>query len=313
MSGITESIFGGGNATQDVQRGTVGQTPDEIELTRLNTQIAQRQLQNMDSLQPFQQKMLELSGYDLENQLATARAMNSAVTPQQQADAAKADFERQQRLGPIQDELMQLQLDAARQGGKATPEQLQMIKEATDAGISAGSSDIDLSTKRGISMIADELANSRGLRLSDSPIGQEAALLARGGEDQKASLIKNMRAGQASAALNYPLAASQVSSGINMSQQTLAQSAAQFQADLRQRAYQNRLAMTGTTSNSGIGLASVGSGVGSSTLGTLSNIRGLNGWSGTTTFDPNANMQAHSKMMDSTNKMLGGIGGMMAA
>ncbi len=171
---------------------------------------------------------------------------------------------------------MQIQLQAARQGGRATPEQLQAIKEATDAGISAGTSDIDLSTKRGIGLIADELANSRGLRLSDSPISSEAALLARGGEDQKASLIKNLRAGQASAALNYPLAASQVTSGINLSQQNVASAAERFQSELRQRAAANRMALFGTSSNSGLGLASIGSGVGSSTLGTLTGNRNVN-------------------------------------
>lgn len=310
MSGLSESLFGGGNKTQDVQFGTNAPSADEIELTKLNTQIAQRQLQNMDTLQPFQQKLLELSGYNLDSELATTKALNAAITPEQQAQAAKADFDRQQKMGPIQDELMQLQLDAARQGGKATPEQLQQIKEATDAGIEAGTGDIDISTKRGIGMIADELANSRGLRLSDSPIGSEAALLARGGEDQKASLIKNLRAGQASAALNFPLAASQITSGINMSQQGLAQSAAQFQADLRQRAYQNRLAMSGTTANAGIGLASVGSGVGSSTLGTLYGNTNANGWNGSTTFDPAAIMGGHSQMMTSTTKAAGGLGGM---
>lgn len=305
MSGIVDSVLGSGESDKNTQTSvTKPQSQDEIELTQLNKQIAQRQLQNMDTLQPFQQKLLELSGYDLDNQLASARALNSAITPQQQAEAAKADFDRQQRLGPIQDELLQLQLDAARQGGKATPDQLAQIKAATDAGIDAGTADIDLSTKRGIGLISDELANSRGLRLSDSPIGGEAALLARGGEDQKASLIKNLRAGQASAALNYPLAASQVTSGINLSQQNVAQAAAQFQAELRSRAQANRLALSGQASNSGIGLASVGSGVGTSTLGSLTNIRGLDLGKRETGFDPAANNTGYGNFMSGAAKLI---------
>lgn len=132
--------------------------------------------------------------------------------------------------------------------------------------------DIDLSTKRGIGLISDELANSRGLRLSDSPITAEAGLLARAGEDQKASLIKNLRAGEASARLNFPLAAQQITSGINLNQQQLADAARLFQADLRQRAYQNRLTLTGTASSQGIGLASIGSPGG--TIGALAANRG---------------------------------------
>lgn len=258
------------------QVNTPPPTADEQELIKLNTQLAQLQLQNMNALQPFQKQLLESSMSELTRQNALNSALDSAITPQQQADAAKADFQRQQSLGPIQDELLQLQLQAARQGGRATPEQLQAIKEATDAGIAAGTSDIDASTQRGIGLISDELANARGLRLSDSPISSEAALLAREGLIQKGSLVKNLRAGQATAALNYPLAASQVTSGINLSQQGVAAAAQQFQADLRQRAASNRMALFGTSSNSGLGLASIGSGIGASTLGILTGNRNVN-------------------------------------
>ena len=108
-------------------------------------------------------------------------------------------------------------------------------------------------------MIADELANSRGLRLSDSPISSEAALLAREGLIQKGSLTRNMRAAEASSALNYPLAAQQIFGAQNQNQQNILQSAQQFQASLRDRAYQNRLALTGPATTGGIGLASIGS------------------------------------------------------
>jgi hypothetical protein len=230
---------------------------EERELTRIQTELSKLQLQNLNALQPFQQELLDLSLADLRRQGAISSAIDSAVTPEQQAALAKQDFERAQRLGPIQEELLNLQLEQIRSGGAATPEQLARIKEATDRGIEAGSADIDLSTQRGIGLIADELANSRGLRLSDSPIMREAAFLTRAGEDQKASLIKNLRAGEASAALNFPLAANQVMSGINLNQQQLADATKAFQADLRQRAFQNRLALTGQTAQTGIGLSSI--------------------------------------------------------
>lgn len=231
-------------------------TAQETALTELQKELATRQLAQLDELQPFQTELVKQSMAELERQGAISKAIGGAVTPEQEAEQYKADFERSQRLGPIQDELLQLQLEAARQGGRPTDEQLALIKEATDRGIESGTADIDLSTKRGIGLISDELANSRGLRLSDSPIMNEAGQLVAGSEDLKANLIRSMRANEANAALSYPLAASQVTSGINLNQQSLAEQTKAFQADLRQRAFQNRLAFTGQTGSSGLGLAS---------------------------------------------------------
>lgn len=249
-----------GGGTQTTVNNPAPKTAEEIELDKINLELAKKQLANVDALAPFQQELITSAIKNLNQQNAYDDAYNAAVTPEQQAAAAKAEFERAQRLGPIQDELLQMQLDDLRRGGAATPEQEARIKAAADAGIEAGSADIDASTGRGIGLIADELANARGLRLSDSPISGEAALLAREGEIQKGSLVKNLRAGEAAARLNYPLAAQQITSGINLNQQSLNDNAKQFQAELRQRAYQNRLALTGQTSQSGIGLASISGG-----------------------------------------------------
>lgn len=251
-------MSGGGSSTTVNQPAP--KTAEEIELDKINLELAKKQLANVDALAPYQQDLITSAIKSLNTQNAYDDAVNAAVTPEQQAEAYKAEFERAQRLGPIQDELLQMQLDDLRRGGAATPEQEARIKAAADAGIEAGSSDIDANTGRGIGLIADELANSRGLRLSDSPISGEAALLAREGEIQKGSLVKNLRAGEAAARLNYPLAAQQIQSGINLNQQSVATNAQQFQAELRQRAYQNRLALTGQTSQSGIGLASISGG-----------------------------------------------------
>jgi len=249
-------LFGGGESTTVNTAGPMSQ--EEKDLIGLQTELSKRQLANVDQLQPFQKQLLELSMSDLQRTGKINAAMDAAITPEQQAAAAKSDFERAQRLGPIQDELLTLQLEQLRRGGAATDEQKALIKAAADAGISAGSGDIDASTQRGIGMIADELANSRGLRLSDSPIKAEAAFLAREGEIQKGSLVKGMRAAEAQSVLNYPLAAQQLQSGINLSQQNIASATQQFQAELRQRVYQNRLALTGQVAQTGIGLASIG-------------------------------------------------------
>ena len=245
---------GGGSTTVNTP---APKSAAELEIEKVNLELAKKQLANVEALQPFQQELINLSLADLRRSGAINSAVDAAITPEQQAAFQKQEFERAQRLGPVQDELMQLQLDSLRRGGAATPEQLALIKQAADAGIEAGSADIDLSTKRGIGLISDELANSRGLRLTDSPIMNEAGLLARSGEDQKANLIKSMRAGQATAALNHPLAVQQLQSGINLNTQSVASNAQQFQQELRQRAYQNRLALSGQTGQTGIGLSSI--------------------------------------------------------
>lgn len=311
MSGLVKSVFGSGESTQQGNTQVGSMTEEERKLIELTTQLAQKQLDSIDSLQPFQQELVKQSMEQLRQQGALDTAMNAAVSPEDQAKLAKMQFDQAMQLGPIQQQIAQMQLDAMKQGGRATPEQLDAIKAATDASIEAGSSDIDLSTRRGIGLIADEMANARGMRLSDAPIGSEAALLARGGEDQKASLIKNLRAGQATAALNYPLAAQQVQSGIGLSQQTLAQATQSFQADLRQRAYQNRLALAGATSGGGIGLASVGAGAGASALGSLSGVRSRNLSTQGTGFNPAEYMAGFQKGAQGIGQLAGGIGSLI--
>src|SRR5687767_12517589 len=178
MGGLFESVFGSGESRSETNITVPPMTEEEKLLLRLNTELTQHQLQNIQLLAPFQRELLDLSLADMKRNRADADALDRAISPEDRAKQQKDDFERAKRLGPVQDEIMQRQLEEIRRGGAATPEQLARIKAAADAGISAGSADIDASTQRGIGLISDELANSRGLRLSDSPISSEAALLA---------------------------------------------------------------------------------------------------------------------------------------
>lgn len=267
MSFISKIFGGDSTSTTNIPPPT----EEERRLTALSAELAQKQLDSINQLQPFQLELLKSSQADLNRTNRLNSAMDAAITPEMQAQQARAEFDRNQRLGPMQDEMLKLQLDQLRQGGRATPEQIQQIKEATDASIAAGTNDINTQTSRGIGLISDELANSRGLRLSDSPIKSEAALLTRAGNDQIGSLTTNLRANQANAVLNFPLAAQGVQSGINQSQQGLNQAAQNFQNQLRQQAYTNRLAMTGTAQSGGIGIASIGPG--NSALSALTNSR----------------------------------------
>ena len=273
MSGLVNSLFGSGKSTSSTTVTTPPPSAEETELIRISTELSKRQLANIDQLAPFQKEMIELSLADLRRQGASSAAMDSAISPEDQAAFAKEEFERARKLGPIQDQILQMQLDAMQ--GKVSPEQ----QAAMEAAISAGSADIDAATQEGIGLISDELANSRGLRLTDTPILREATLLAESGLKQKSSLAKNIRA---TGMLQFP----QISSGIGLGQQNLAEQTRAFQAELRQRAFQNRLALTGQTGSSGIGLATVGGGAGPSALSSLSGVRARTGTSSGTGFNP---------------------------
>ena len=272
-------------------------TEEERELIRIQTELARQQLQNIEKLAPFQKELLEASLADLRRQGAISGAMDKAISPEDQAAFAKEEFGRARKLGPIQEQILQMQMDAMQ--GKVSPEQKAAIEEYTNAAYQSGASDIDLATGEGIGLVADELANSRGLRLSDTPILREATLLAESGLKQKAGLARSLRGGQAGMMLQAP----QIASGIGLSQQNLAQASQAFQADLRQRAFQNRMTLTGQTASSGIGLATLGSGAGASALSSLSGVRAQSRTG--TMFDPSAYMSGWGSFLQGAGSWMG--------
>lgn len=301
LGGAVASGGLGGSTTQTSSTAFPGMSDEERELIKLNAELTKRQLAAIDQLQPFQKAMLEAALDELTRAQADSAAVSGAISPQEQADFTRQEFERSKRLGPIQDEIMQMQLDSLRRGGAATPEQEALIRGATDSAIGSANADIDAATSRGIGLIADELSNSRGLRLSDSPMSGEAALLAREGVIQKGGIEKSLRANQANAQLNYPLAVQELSAKTSQIPLTIADAAKRFQEDLRTRAFNNRMSLIGTGVNTGIGLSSVGGGNGA--LNALTQSR-LN--SGTQTVTQNRGIG-----LTDVGGFASGIGGLM--
>lgn len=299
MSGIINALTGSGRDQVNVTTSTPPPSAEEQELIRIATQIAQSQLNNINALAPFQRELLEASLAGLRSQTELDKALGGAISPADQAALLKANFEREKKLGPIQDQILEMQL--ANMRGELTPAQ----QAAVDAQIKAGFGDIDTATSESLGIISDEVANSRGLRLSDSPIMREAGELAKHAIKQKASFAGNLRA---QALFQMP----GQSAGIGLAQQQLAEGTKQFQAQLRQQAAQNRMALTGQSLSSGIGLATAGGGAGSSALSALSGVRTANtaraGW----TFSPANVMGGHAQFGTMVSKMIGGIGGAMA-
>ena len=295
MSGLLNAAFGSGKSTMNAKVTTPPPSAEETELIRISTELSKRQLQNIDQLQPFQKELIELSLADLRRQGAASSAMDAAVSPEDQAAFAKEEFERARKLGPVQDQILEQQL--ANMRGELTPGQ----QTAVDAQIEAGYGDIDRATGEGIGLIADEIANSRGLRLTDTPILREATLLSERGLAEKSSLAKNIRA---SALTQMP----QVSSGIGLGQQTLASQTQAFQAELRNRASLNRMALTGNTMSSGIGLASAGGGAGPAALSALAANRSGTTHSRARGFNPQQYLSGWGSFMQGIGSLYGASG-----
>ena len=165
------------------------------------------------------------------------------------------DLQRALRLGPIQEELLTSELERVRRGPAATDEQKRLIGEATEAALTAGRSDIGRFRELNLESLREELAPSLGLRPTDSPILDRGARIAEEAARQEGQLVSRLRGVQATAELNFPLAASQLQSAQTQFQQTLAEDTKRFQETLRQRAFTNRLNLTGQIGGQQIALA----------------------------------------------------------
>ena len=260
MSFVSDIFGGGGGSSTSVNVQPDAPTAEETKLLALSAEEKEIQLANLKQITELQKKYFPLAESQLDYQSAIDAEMRKSLTPEQYALQAKTDFERSQRLGTTQEELLNLQLEQLRRGGAATPEQIARINESTQAGIAAGSADIDTAVEEGLNLLREELAPSLGLRSTDSPIIDRGGTIVKEGLRQKGSLQKNLQAVGATAKLNYPLAVQQLIGTQGQGQQVLVESIKNFQRDLEQKAFQNRLSLTGQASNTGLGLAGVGSG-----------------------------------------------------
>ena len=232
----------GGSSTTTVDPPT----EEETALTVKQTELAQFQLEELrrqTDLQAAEQERLA----PLIDQLEELQPL--------QLDLAKQDLTRALELGPIQDELLQLELENIKRGGAATPTQIELIGQATELGIEAGESDIAKFQKDATERIAQELAPALGLRPTDTPVIDRASRIAEEAVRQQGQLVTGLRQAEATAKLNFPLAAQQLQSAQTQFQQNLAQSTQEFQGQLRNNAFLNRLRLSEGPQRFGLGLA----------------------------------------------------------
>jgi hypothetical protein len=218
-------------------------TAAELELQDINVLLAKQQLDATQQLADLQRFQFDLAEPGLRRSAAEQEAYNKLFTPEQQAQQL-ADQTAQAA------KMRALAIEDLERGGAASPEQVKLIGEATDAQIEGARSDIEEFQQRGMRLLSRELAPSLGLRPGDTPILDRGGELQQEGLRQFGQISRGARAAEAQARLNFPLAVSNLM-GNQINFNTAAQD---FQSSLRQQSFNNRMAQLGQTGNVGLGL-----------------------------------------------------------
>jgi len=205
-----------------------------------------------------------------------------------QAQAAFQQFQQQQHLSGIQQQLADIQLEAIKNGGKATPEQAALIDQQTQSAQTSGESDINRWLQQAQRQIQEENAQAAGLRPTDAPVTANIGRAAEEAARQQGQLTLGLKGANAQAKLNYPLQAQGVQTQASSATAGLASAAQQFQAQLAQQAQANRLALAQSPISNSLGFA------------------GLNS-------QPSTNNASPNNTLGQLGQLAGGIGGMMAA
>ena len=205
-------------------------------------------------------KQVELATFQLEElrrQSALQQEFGEQIGPllDVQAEQAAAALAESERLAPIRQELLDLTLEDLRRGGAASPKQIRLIEEAGSAALARGETDIERFSTQSLEALGEVLAPSLGLRPSDTPILDRGALVAAEATRQGGQLTQGIRGAEATARLNFPLAQSQLLQATALGQQSLQEATRQFQDQLRQQAFTNRLNLQGLSGQLGLGLA----------------------------------------------------------
>ena len=217
-------------------------------------QIADAVLNNMYKQAVFQdQQFADLYGLQRDEDIIGARA-----------------YEQASALQPFVNAFTQQGFDLTSGGFRASPEDISLINEATSSALQAGVGDIEDFELAAMRNVRDIVAPAQGLRgqttlprggsgeigLVDSPVVSQLGTIGESALRQKADLANRLRSAQLSEILNFPVTRGAALSTAIGQQNQLAQAAAGQQYNLRNQAVQNRLALTGTTGQLGLGLTS---------------------------------------------------------
>lgn len=238
--GFIGDIFGGGGSSQTVVQ-QANLTPEQIELINRQVQLADIQIREISRQRRAQE-----------------RAFGSAESAARRVErSVAAEGDRALVSDEFTDELVALQQERLRSGGEATPREVELINEAVERALAAGEADIERFQSQSTEQLREELAPQLGLRPGDTPILDRGARIAAEAGRQQGQLVNTLRGQQASSLLTLPLARTEVLGGLTQQGLGLAEAARQFQSQLQQSAFTNRLQLAGAQSTAGLGLAGV--------------------------------------------------------
>jgi len=292
--------MGGSKTTSST---TVTRTPEEIEYTKQQIELAKQQLALVQEEHGWQSEIYALTKPLLEKYaLMVDQDFAEMQSPAYQEMKAKqqlldtANIDAQLRNLPMQEELLQRQLDEIRRGGAATDEQKRLIKDVADRALDAGSTDISRFMGTGLDQIRNQMAPARGMRPDDGPMQEAAQRVLEEAVRQQGQLSQQVRGAQSQAELNFPLAAGQVTNQANQWQQGFNQDMNQFLSGLKTQAAQNRTALMGQLFSAPM------------TAGD----RGMNLISATRPNPVNFTQNTTTTQKTSGGSILGGIGGLLS-
>ena len=234
--------------------------PSDIEklLQGVNLEIVGQQLDSIMKQSAWQDQFFAASQPFLDQMKQEGEIRSELLSPEQERQRMIDQIESEDLQRAAGDEMLEMELERIRQGPGATDEQKALINEATEAQIARGESDIQAFGENAVGMIREELAPSRGLRPSDTPIQDRGFRVGEEMTRQQGNLVTGLRGAQAQAELNFPLAAGGQQAAWTQFQQGLAQSGSNFQQQLAQNAQANRLNLFGQVGGLGLGLAGGG-------------------------------------------------------
>lgn len=253
------AISGGGSSGKTTVVNQVpAKTAEEIALIRkqndiLDIQISELRRQNaaLEAIFPEQKKLLAAQteaaivgaqAQKLQIEQITEFAKEQLPLVKEQIGIAREQLGITRKAGVLQEQLISRALAEL----EGTPEEREIRKLSNERALAIlrGESPALLpgqqerintvfgraaeEAQAGLTSFGEELAASRGMRVTDTPIGGE--LLRQGRE-----LASSLAAAKAGAELN-----------VGQTEQQFGEAVRQFQENLRQRAFQNRLALTGT-------------------------------------------------------------------
>ena len=260
---VNKHVLNASDLEKRVNQLTLDQLEDQAALSDLYSPILKGQIQDMLDEQTVR-------GGGTLTDPTRQKKFTDLIAGETDAQASAA------RMNEINTQLAEANLKSVQQGGRATAEQAALIDETTAAAQSAGEADIDRFRTDTLRRINEEVASASGLRPTDTPV---VRLSERAGEEaarQHGILTSNLRGANANAKLNFPLAASSLTSTIASNQQNLGLASENFAQTLAQRAQDNRYRLfaanpTNTFGTSGANFSGTLSGFRANTANTTQN------------------------------------------